>query len=540
MAEIFTVSPAFNENDGIGGQSRGLGMEWQTSDSGQQIASIRVYIHDDGPFDETRAQVWLSGNTTPLFDVEIGAVGVAGEWYTVPEFVTPIPVTANTDYIVNSWIPGTSVGSYNFEDPGGPIVNGSISAHSIYINGAPFTDQPNQTNFPTGLFGADILLEAAGAQADAGVASGTGVSNAATVAVSPSAGVSEGTGTALAPGITVQSNSGAAAGVGAALQPTVLVERIAEAGIALGVGGALGAGGSIVLSAGVAGGTGQALSPTVTEGGAVVPQLYTFGPCEAWDVIWPRGSCASILLDPAAAEVTGDAVAAASEVLYHLTAQRFGVCQVTLRPCRKSCMGNFAWWTWWEYGTYPQPYWWNGTWYNLACNSCPNDSCSCTAIEETTLPGPVVDITEVKLNGEVLVRDVDYRLDDYRKLVRLGGLWPFCQDMNLADTENNTWSVTAEYGERVPTIGKLAAGELALEFVKSMLCVECDIPPGVTDLSRQGVSMTIASMADLFNTGFINLRYCDLFIKTANPHHHQARSGVYDLDGPTDRAVGTW
>jgi hypothetical protein len=162
------------------------------------------------------------------------------------------------------------------------------------------------------------------------------------------------------------------------------------------------------------------------------------------------------------------------------------------------------------------------------------------ALEETTFPGPIYDVTEVKLDGVVLTKNVDYRVDDYRKLVRLGGnLWPFCQDMNLDDTEANTWSVTALYGEPVPALGQLAVGELASEFVRYLLCLECQLPQGVVDISRQGTSMTVANISDLYNTGFIQLRMCDLFIKTANPHHLQARAAVYDLDGSQHRAVGT-
>jgi hypothetical protein len=270
-----------------------------------------------------------------------------------------------------------------------------------------------------------------------------------------------------------------------------------------------------------------------------VADLYSWGPCQSWPVIWPGGEC-DVRLLTGAAEVTGSAVAAASEVLYHLTAQRFSTCEVKLRPCRQSCFPGFPWNTWWEFGTYPTPYWWNGTWYNLACNSCPNDSCSCVSLEETTFPGPIYDVTEVKLDGIILEKNVDYRVDDYRKLVRLGGnLWPFCQDMNLEDTEANTWSVTALYGIPVPTLGQLANGELASEIVKYLLCLECQLPQGVVDISRQGTSMTVANISDLFNTGFIQLRMCDLFIKTANPNHMQARAAVYDLDGPQHRAVGT-
>lgn len=399
----------------------------------------------------------------------------------------------------------------------------------------------NVLSAPQGTNAVAVLIQAAAADVtvNAGVASGTGASNAATAAINPSTGVSAASGAALSAAGSVSTNSGVAVAAGSAFNAQVLVENVVNPGVALGAGAALGAGTSVVVNAGVAGGTGQALSPSI-EGGAV-PQLYTFGPCTPWVPIWPRGECASVLLNPEAPGVTGSAVTAASEVLYHLTAQRFGTCAVKLRPCRRSCFGNFPWWTWWEYGTYPQPYWWAGTWYNLACNSCPNDSCSCVALEETTLPGPVVDITEVKINGTVLTRNVDYRLDDYRKLVRLGGaLWPFCQNMNLEDTEQDTWSVTAEFGEVVPVLGQLAVGELALEFVKYLVCEECQLPGGVVDISRQGISMTIANLAELFNTGFLNLRMCDMFIQAANPKHLQARSAVYDLDGPQDRAVGTW
>jgi hypothetical protein len=329
-----------------------------------------------------------------------------------------------------------------------------------------------------------------------GVAAGTGVANAATVAVSPSAGVSAGTGVAESATVSIAPEIGVASGVGAALQPSI-----------------------------------------ETEGEV---HLYTFGPCEPWDPIWPQGDCA-LILETASAEVTGWAIQAASEVLYQLTAQRFSLCQVTLRPCRKSCYGNFPWYMWWEYGTYPQPYWWNGTWYNLACNNCPGDSCSCPGLDETMLPGPVSSVTEVKVDGVVLTSGVDYRVDDYRKLVRLGSdPWPFCQNMNLADTEVGTWAVTAVYGEAVPIMGRMAVGELALELVKYIMCADdCAIPRGTVDISRQGVSMTIANMADLFNTGFIQLRMCDMFIKISNPNHRQSRSAVYDLDSPQNRAWGT-
>jgi hypothetical protein len=265
---------------------------------------------------------------------------------------------------------------------------------------------------------------------------------------------------------------------------------------------------------------------------------YQFGPCTPWDPIWQTGEC-SVLLLTGAEEVTGVAVEVASEILYHLTAQRFGTCEVTLRPCRRSCYDSFIGAGWWEYGSYPRPYWYAGTWYNLACGMC-GDNCSCVGMDETVLPGPVDFVTSVKLDGVTLTKGVNYRIDDYRKLVRIDGeLWPFCQDLTKPDTEVGTWSATIGYGEPPPALGRMAVGELAGEIVKYLLCGECQLPQGVVDISRQGVSMTIANISDLFNTGFIQLRMCDLFIKTANPNHLQARSYVYDLDSPQPRATGT-
>jgi hypothetical protein len=265
---------------------------------------------------------------------------------------------------------------------------------------------------------------------------------------------------------------------------------------------------------------------------------YTFGPCTPWTPTWPSGECNALLLTGAEA-VTGVAVEAASEILYHLTAQRFGTCEVTIRPCRRSCFDIFPGQGWWEWGSYPRPYWYAGVWYNLGCGVC-GDNCSCVGLDETVLPGPVNNIVSVKVDGVTLTNNVNYRLDDYRKLVRIDGvLWPFCQDLTLPDTDPNTWSVTAEFGEPVPAMGSLAVGELAAEIVKYLLCTECQLPQGVVDISRQGMSMTIANISDLFNTGFIQLRMCDLFIKIANPNHLKARAAVYDLDSPQFRAVGT-
>ena len=361
------------------------------------------------------------------------------------------------------------------------------------------------------------------------------VSFTTTSSASPAAGSAAGTGTANTPAMAVSPSVGAAAGTGVAHNASTGVSP--SVGLSDGLGAALDATATISAGVDVATGVGVALDPSISieEEGDV--HLYKFGPCEPWDPIW---NC-NITLITGAAEVTGVAVQAASEILYQLTAQRFGLCEVKLRPCRKSCQGGFPWWTWWEYGSYPQPYWWNGTWYNLACGSCPGDSCSCIGLSETELPGPVYSVAEVKLNGTVITPGTDYRVDDYRKLVALNDIiWPYCQDLRLEDTEDNTWSVTVNLGEVVPVIGRMAVGELALEFVKFLTCDDsCQLPFGVVDVSRQGISMTIQNTAELIKQGIINLPMSAMFIQASNPEHLTARAAVYDLDAPTYRAVGT-
>lgn len=257
-------------------------------------------------------------------------------------------------------------------------------------------------------------------------------------------------------------------------------------------------------------------------------------PCSAWDPIW----CCT--LSAGAAAITGYAVQAATEVLWALSGRRFGQCEVTLRPCRRTCTDNWPFAeNWWDFGGGgPRPLLFNGAWFNITCGGCPN-GCSCTVLEEAILPAPVASVVQVKLNGSVMVTG-SYRVDDNRLLVRTdGGTWPICQDMSKADTEDDTWSVTALYGEAVPTMGQLAVGELACEFTKACTGQACALPANVSQIARQGVTVDFSAFADLIRDGLIGLRFCDLFIAAMNPQRLQAVPQVYDVDGPPYRRVGT-
>lgn len=257
-------------------------------------------------------------------------------------------------------------------------------------------------------------------------------------------------------------------------------------------------------------------------------------PCEPWDFI----SCCELPVGSEA--VSGTMLQAASAVLWSLSGRQYGLCTVTLRPCRRECSGDvseFFWNSWGDGGRYPRPVFFNGQWLNIVCGGC-GSGCSCTVLSEAILPAPVHDITEVKLNGSVVVTG-SYRLDNNRILVRTdGGTWPYCQDIAAADTEDNTWSVTARFGIDVPTLGKIAVGELMCELTKA--CVgddSCILPAPVQSLSRQGVDMTFLDPSQVFADGKTGLYQSDLFIQSVNPTGLKSRSRVYDVDRPEVRRL---
>ena len=259
--------------------------------------------------------------------------------------------------------------------------------------------------------------------------------------------------------------------------------------------------------------------------------------CDVWPVTWTCDLTAEQIA------VTGMALEFASNTLWALSGRQFGLCTVTLRPCRRDCYG-----TSWPFGgdgwpssyagqTYPTPYWHNGQWFNLACSGCTTD-CSCSVVSEFVLPAPVHQIVEIKVDG-VAVTGSAYRLDDSRIVVRTdGGEWPICNDLSKNDTEVGTWSVTARYGQPVPASASIAVGQLACEIVKAITGEDCTLPQPVQSIARQGVNLTFLDPNEVFAERRTGLRLTDMFISTFNPNGLQSRSRAYDIDGPNPRRTG--
>lgn len=248
-------------------------------------------------------------------------------------------------------------------------------------------------------------------------------------------------------------------------------------------------------------------------------------PCNEWPV--DEGCCSDFA--EYGSEVRQRAIALATETLRILTGYRVGGCPVTVRPCSTSCVAASAAWGGWGPGW--TPYVDSlGRWVNGCCGSSTCDHLGAASI---VLPGPVGRIDAVLLDGEALDPG-DYRVDNGNELVRTdGGVWPTTQEMALAPTEVGTFAVTYLRGIPVDGLGSYAAGVLACEYAAACSGSKCRLPSGVTNITRQGVSMEINS--GFFPGGLTGIREVDVFITRWNPNGLKAPTTVWSPDLPHSR-----
>lgn len=246
-----------------------------------------------------------------------------------------------------------------------------------------------------------------------------------------------------------------------------------------------------------------------------------FTPTALWPVRW---SCDVSTVSPYA---TGAAVKFASDTLWALSGRQFGLTTVTLRPAR-----------WYPIDT-PFPDVWlampgammpplgatgySGGWWGFPAGLCLGTT-------DAHLPAPVKTVSQVKVDGLVLPSS-SYRVDDNRILVRTdGNTWPGFNDLRLDDSQIGTWSVTAAYGMAIPDGAELAIGELACEYLRGMNGEDCRLPRNVTQIARQGVTITMPNPTEAFKAGLTGLRLTDAFILTWNPGRLRRRARTYSVD----------
>lgn len=256
------------------------------------------------------------------------------------------------------------------------------------------------------------------------------------------------------------------------------------------------------------------------------------GPCEPWastaDICSP---CDDYAFNAADLE---DGLDMASGILFELTGRQFpGVCTATVRPCTARASGEYL-------GA-------DGL-FHATCGCASGYGCGCSELSAVTLGGyPVNSITEVKVDGAAVDPSL-YRVDEWRWLVRLADAdgtnpgWPCAQRLDLADTEDDTFSVAFTYGREPPLTGVRAAAVLGCQI--ALACQpetagQCQLSRRVQSVTRQGVTVVLDSL-DAFRDGLTGIPEVDLFITSVNPARLRRRARALSPDvGPSARRIGT-
>jgi hypothetical protein len=261
--------------------------------------------------------------------------------------------------------------------------------------------------------------------------------------------------------------------------------------------------------------------------------------CSPWIDEADVAECCAALSDSGSAgsALMAQAAQMATEILYHLSGSRFGgVCTATVRPCSDPC--RCGWGQVLASGHVVGFEDYTGRWWNEYGRSC-----GCGRLSRVKLAGyPVQDISEVKIDGIAITpssADAEYRLDEKKYLTRLADpntpnllprWWPGCQRLDVDDTQIGTFSITYTYGEDPPEAGVAAARELACQLSLAMACHDdCQLPQGVTQIVRQGVSFQRAQI-DMFGKGRTGLVLVDAFLGSINPGGLRRPPSVWSPD----------
>jgi len=239
------------------------------------------------------------------------------------------------------------------------------------------------------------------------------------------------------------------------------------------------------------------------------------GPCSDWttldEVRAMPGAGESL---PANTQVT-DAIVFASNWLFVKSGRQFpGTCTSTVRPTSREASST-------------------SRWRHADWGSCGCSGGCCTAGGRAVTLGefPVTAITGVLVDGAT-VDPGTYHVERWRTLVRHGRSWPTCQNLDLASTELDTFEVTFQHGQPVPPDGRKAASALAYELAKAWRGdQECKLNERVTQVSRDGYSMTLIAPGDLLKAdGSTGVKEVDLFLSARNPNRLQGRARVASPD----------
>lgn len=254
--------------------------------------------------------------------------------------------------------------------------------------------------------------------------------------------------------------------------------------------------------------------------------------CRPWNIQVDPNCCPGWTELPEA--IRTQALAIAADQMWALSGRRFGLCEVCIRPCKTFCLCCGP--KWQRPGMWGVRQGWapylnsEGMWSNCGCacsGGCCKASCAvfldpspldATETPVLTIDGVVqaADSFQV-LNGQLLVRSAD------------AGCFPECNDLSAPDTEPGTWSFRYLTGLRPPASGLRAAAILACEIAKQCAGKKCRLPTNTTQLSRDGVSITLDPKA-FIGAGLTYLPEVNAWLRQVNPYGLSQPGDVWSPD----------
>ncbi|UXE04396.1 head-to-tail adaptor [Mycobacterium phage Funsized] len=197
-------------------------------------------------------------------------------------------------------------------------------------------------------------------------------------------------------------------------------------------------------------------------------------------------------------------------IMWSLSGRQFGTIDQTARPCRVP-MRDVT--TWGGRGTVPILY--GHTWITELCGCA--GACNLSGPNAAHLPGPVAEVTEVKINGVVLPANV-WTVEG-NVIYRRDAPWPR-QDLNRPLGDLGTWGVTYRKGIPVPEGVDQLTGSLAKEFLTAIAddVTRCRLPRTVTVANRQGITYRAYDPAVIYASGKTGLPEVDMWLASVNPN----------------------
>ena len=250
----------------------------------------------------------------------------------------------------------------------------------------------------------------------------------------------------------------------------------------------------------------------------VAPSVGRDGPCTGWEL--DDDVCADCDAYVGLPGATQDAlVDYAADVLWRRTGKRYGLCDVTVRPCRDDCPTAGP----------GLPFRIPGSrdWSNGGCGCA--GPCGCGGpLAQITLPGPVHALSSVIVDGvalDLVGPPPAVRVDNWMTAVRQdGGRWPTC--VHLGDPPPGGISIGYQRGRPVPAGGRWALSRLVCELAKSCAGQPCALPGTATNVTRQGVTVSLPPVDVLVADGLWGLPDVDHWVAAVSQPDAVARPVV--------------